>query len=329
MYLGFDTSNYTTSAALYDPKENSVVQNKKLLPVKENNLGLRQSDAVFSHVKQLGDITRGLFEGKDFDIEAVGVSSRPRNLEGSYMPCFLVGEMVGNVVSSVNNVPIFYFSHQQGHISAALYSSGRLDLIGQRFIAFHLSGGTTEALLVEPDENDIIRCTEVARSLDLKAGQVVDRVGVMLGLGFPAGKELEKLALSSDRKFKVRPSMKDNDCSLSGIENKCMKMFSDGESREDIALFALESIYAALSAMTDGLLDVYGRLPLLYAGGVMSNSIIRKRMEKKYGGIFADPVFSSDNAAGIAVLTSIATERKGDTDKRASCFDSIPDQFLP
>lgn len=311
MYLGFDTSNYTTSVALYNPADNSVIQNKKLLPVKENNLGLRQSDAVFSHVKQLGEITRELMNDKSVCIEAVGVSNRPRNIDGSYMPCFLVGEMVGNVVSSVNNLPIYYFSHQQGHIAAALYSSGRLDLISQRFIAFHLSGGTTEALLVEPDENDIIRCTEVAKSLDLKAGQVVDRVGVMLGLAFPAGKELEKLALGSNRNFRIKASMKGNDCSLSGIENKCMKMYSDGESREDIALFALESIYSALSTMTCGLISEYGKLPLLYAGGVMSNTIIRNKMEKNYGGIFADPVFSSDNAAGIAVLTSIAHRAKG------------------
>jgi N6-L-threonylcarbamoyladenine synthase len=182
-------------------------------------------------------------------------------------------------------------------------------LLGEKFIAFHLSGGTTEALLVTPDSERIIKCEKIAGSSDLKAGQAVDRVGVMLGLPFPAGKYLEELALSSTAKFKIKPTMKGAECCLSGIENKCRKMLDSGESREDIALFCLKSIEAALCGMTDALISEYGKLPLIYAGGVMSNKIIRKTIEEKYNGIFALPEFSSDNAAGIAVLTSLAANK--------------------
>ena len=309
MFLGIDTSNYTTSAALYDLSVNEIIQRKKLLPVKEGELGLRQSDAVFAHVKQLGEIFETLINGNRYNIDAIGVSTRPRDIDGSYMPCFLVGEMVSKTLSSVLKIPRYDFSHQQGHIAAALFSAGRLDLINEKFIAFHLSGGTTEALLVTPDENRIIKCEKVAGSADLKAGQAVDRVGVMLGLPFPAGKYLEELALLSTAKFKIKPTMKGSECCLSGIENKCRKMLDSGEKREDIALFCLKSIEAALCGMTDALIAEYGKLPLNYAGGVMSNKIIRKTMEEKYCGIFAMPEFSSDNAAGIAVLASIAARK--------------------
>ena len=225
------------------------------------------------------------------------------------MPCFMVGDMVTKTLSSAMNVPRFEFSHQQGHIAAALFSAGRLDLMDEKFIAFHLSGGTTEALLVTPSENRIIKCEKVAGSADLKAGQAVDRVGIMLGLPFPAGKYLEELALLSTAKFKIKPTMKGAECCLSGIENKCKKMLDSGEKHEDIALFCLKSVEAALCGMTDALISEYGKLPLIYAGGVMSNKIIRKTMEEKYGGIFAKPEFSSDNAAGIAVLTAIAAKK--------------------
>lgn len=310
VFLGIDTSNYTTSAALYDEETGTVYQQKRLLVVKKGELGLRQSDAVFSHVKQLGDIVETLFAENGAKIDAVGVSTRPRDIDGSYMPCFLVGDMASECIASAVAAPRFKFSHQQGHVAAALYSSGRLELMNSKFIAFHLSGGTTEALLVEPDEERIIRCSKIAGSLDLKAGQAVDRVGAMLGLPFPAGRYLEELAQKSGRNFRIKPTMKGADCCLSGIENKCGLMLKNGESREDIALFCLKSIEAALCKMTKALLDEYGELPLLYAGGVMSNTIIRRSIEQNFGGIFASPEFSSDNAAGIAVLASAAFSRR-------------------
>lgn len=308
-FLGIDTSNYTTSAALFDSEANTIIQSKKLLPVKAGELGLRQSDAVFAHVKQLGDMVQNIFAEYVGKITAIGVSTRPRDIDGSYMPCFLVGEMAANCLSAALKVPVLPFAHQQGHVAAALYSAGRLDLFRERFIAFHLSGGTTEALLVEPSAERIIRCTKIGGSMDLKAGQAVDRIGVMLGLPFPAGKYLEELALKSDRKFKIKPVMKGTECCLSGIENKCRKMLENGEKPEDIALFCLKSVEAALCGMTDAMLSEYGKLPLVYAGGVMSNCIIRNTIENKYGGIFAKPEFSSDNAAGIAVLAAEAYKR--------------------
>ena len=172
-------------------------------------------------------------------------------------------------------------------------------------MAFHVSGGTTEAVRVTPDQEHLFQAEIVARSLDLKGGQAVDRVGGMLGLPFPAGKFLEELALQSDASFKIRPSMKGADCSLSGVENQCRKMLDHGSPREDVARYCLLSILAALDGMASALQKEYGGLPMLFAGGVMSNRLIREALTEKYGAVFAEPAFSSDNAAGIAVLTEM------------------------
>ncbi len=307
-FLGIDTSNYTTSTALFDSGADTVVQQKRLLPVKKGEKGLRQSDAVYLHLKQLPALLEALFAGTEGRARAVGVSVRPRDLEGSYMPCFEAGHASARAVGAALRVPVYPFSHQAGHIAAALWSAGKLDWLGRPFLAFHLSGGTTEAVLCRPG-GAAPRIERVAGSLDLKAGQAVDRVGLMLGLPFPAGPALEALSHQSGRAFSIRPSLKGCDCSLSGIENQCAAMRARGEPDADIARYCILSIRAALEGMTAALRRRFPSLPLLYAGGVMSNSDIRAYFTEKYGAVFAAPGFSSDNAAGIAVLAM----RKGET----------------
>lgn len=305
IYLGLDTSNYTTSAALVDTGSMNVVQSKKLLPVKEGELGLRQSDAVFHHTKQLPEMVSALFENRQLKLDAVGVSVRPRNIEGSYMPCFLCGEGLADSLGAVNRIPVHKTSHQIGHILAALFSANKLELINERFIAFHVSGGTTDCLLVTPDKEKVFEITEIGSSLDIKAGQAIDRAGLMLGLKFPCGKELEKLAVMSEKKYKLKPTLKNGNCCLSGLENKCRKMLDDGEKREDVANFCLSFIYSTIYSMTEFALESCGDLPIVYAGGVMSDKLIRDRLLKKFDAFFAEPDFSCDNAVGTAVFAAI------------------------
>ena len=311
-FLGIDTSNYTTSAAIYYSGENKAVQRNKLLPVKEGALGLRQSDAVFHHTKQLPQIVEELCENADIsEITAVSASARPRNAEGSYMPCFLCGEGFGRSYSALEKIPFYPSAHQTGHILAALYSSDRLDLIGQPFIAFHVSGGTTDCLLCKPDNDEIFSITAISSSLDLHGGQAVDRVGLMLGLKFPCGAELEKLAEKADKHYKQKPTVKNGCCCLSGIENKCRSMLEKGESRENIAAYCLDHIGSAIISMTDFAVEKYGRLPLIFAGGVMSNKFIRGMITSEYSeASFAEAEFSCDNAVGIAIYAYLKWERE-------------------
>jgi len=218
LILGIDTSNYTTSAALYDSESKKIIQQKKLLPVKKGQLGLRQSDAVFHHVQQMPEIISALFENIEAMPEAIGVSVTPRPVEGSYMPCFEVGRSFAQQLSDVLKIPVYRYSHQEGHIAAALYSAGILEAMSSRMIAFHLSGGTTEAVLAVRNETGF-DVEYICGSLDLKAGQAVDRVAGMLGLPFPGGKYLDELASVCTDKINIRPTMKGLDCCLSGVEN--------------------------------------------------------------------------------------------------------------
>lgn len=305
IYLGVDTSNYTTSTALIDTEKMEAIQCKKLLPVKEGELGLRQSDAVFHHTKQLPEMVSALFGNKQISLDAIGVSVCPRNIEGSYMPCFLCGEGLADSLGAVNKISVHKTSHQIGHILAALFSSQKLELVNEKFIAFHVSGGTTDCLLVTPDKEKVFDITEIGSSLDIKAGQAIDRTGLMIGLKFPCGKELEKLAAMSDKKYKLKPMLKNGNCCLSGLENKCRKMLDDGERKEDIANYCLSFIYSTIYEMTKFALDRYGNMPIVYAGGVMSDKLIRDKLLQKFDAFFAEPDFSCDNAVGTAVFAAI------------------------
>ena len=308
--LGIDTSNYTTSVALYDDTTDSVISKKKLLPVKEGEKGIRQSDAVFHHTVQLPELIEELFSDNNYKIDGIGVSVKPCNEEGSYMPCFLAGLSVAVSLSSAMNVPLYKFSHQDGHIAAALYSADALDFINNEFIAFHISGGTSQALLVKP-YGKYFETEKVADSLDLKAGQAVDRVGLTLGLKFPCGPELEKLALQSENNLEyIKVFRRDGMFSLSGVENKCKQMLDKGYKHEDIALYCLSYIYSAIDDTVSELIGKYGNLPVVFSGGVMSNQIIRNKLETKYKSYFAEPQFSADNACGVAVLASICNKGK-------------------
>lgn len=303
LFLGIDTSNYTTSAAL----NGAVTHNgKKLLPVEEGQIGLRQSEAVFHHTRQLPELLEeafGKIPGKK--LTAIGVSEKPRETEDSYMPCFLVGLAAARSLSAALGVPYYRFSHQQGHIAAALYSGGHTQLFSREFLAFHLSGGTTEALLVTPGEDGIPSCKLVASSLDLKAGQAIDRIGVAMGLPFPAGKYIDQLACSSQEKYKIKPALKGANMSLSGIQNKCENMLRRGDSKENTALYCMSYIISSIDGCLTELIKQYGSLPIVFSGGVSSNSLINRYFSEKYGACFTKPEFSSDNAFGTAVLAAI------------------------
>jgi len=303
VHLGIDTSNYTSSVALYQKESGRLLQQRRPLPVREGMLGLRQSDALFQHTLQLPELMRELFSKETERPAAMGVSARPRDAEGSYMPCFLAGVSAAQCAAAALGVPLYEFSHQAGHLAAALYSANRLDLREEPFLAFHVSGGTTELLLVKPDAARIFHVSRIGGSLDLHAGQVIDRVGKQLGLPFPAGAELDRLAANSTASFRPKPFVRGLDCSFSGLENQCGQMREQGAAPEDVGRYCLAYICEALSLLTRRALEQYGELPVVFSGGVMANSLLRAALGAAYHAVFAQPEFSTDNAAGIAVLT--------------------------
>ena len=311
-FLGIDTSNYRTSAAICDENGTPIKNVRRLLYVKDGERGLRQSDALFSHVKALPEIMK---EIGTFPLHAVGYSKTPRDCEGSYMPCFLAGEAVATGISELLGVPLYPFSHQAGHLSAAIYScnnpksidytnngavhgttGGKISEDG-KFIAFHLSGGTTEALLYDNG-----KITLLGGTLDINAGQLIDRIGVTLGLSFPAGEEMEKLSEGLPFSKGVKVSVKGYNCNLAGAENLAEKLYKENGNRKLTAAFAIDTVCKTVDKLTENILSDYPSLPVLYAGGVMACKRIQNALRRKYDCYFAEPEYSGDNAFGTALL---------------------------
>lgn len=305
VYIGIDTSNYTTSIGVCDEHGNIIANIKRLLDVKEGERGLRQSDAVFSHVKNFPLLSSKLAEVvKDCDVQAIGVSTVPRDVKGSYMPCFLAGKAVADMLASTHDVPVYEFSHQAGHIMAALYSSGHAEqLFKDDFVAFHVSGGTTEALYVSPKNNKFdIRI--IAETADISAGQAIDRSGVMMGLKFPCGREIEMLASQYKGKLnKAKICVKNGKCNLSGLENISAKLYNETNDKSYVSAYVMNFVAQTLLKLTEDIREKYPDIPILYAGGVMSNKFLQNKLSQFDKTHFATPEFSSDNAAGIALLT--------------------------
>lgn len=295
--LGIDTSNYTTSIAVAD--ETGYRHGRTILEVKTGERGLRQSDALFLHTVNLPRLFSELDIGK---IDAVSYSEKPRDIEGSYMPCFLAGKSAATAAASVAGVPLFAFSHQAGHIMAALKScKAGEEALGREFLAFHISGGTTELLHVKRKAVGF-DVAIVGETLDINAGQLIDRAGVLLGLKFPCGMELEKLAVQG-KSTKLHTCIKNGSCNLSGAENKIIQMYNSGETAENIARYAIDFACETILGMSRYAREAHPSLPILYAGGVMRDNIIRDRLTGEMENIyFAENELSSDNAVGTAYL---------------------------
>lgn len=301
MLIGIDTSNYTTSVAAYNGKE--VINLRKLLPVEEGKRGLRQSDALFQHIKQFNALFDELMKNVD-SIDAVGVSARPRSCEGSYMPVFLAGEAFAKTLASGMKIPCYEFSHQDGHIMAALYSLGITDIPQERFLSVHMSGGTTEILVTSFNGRGFdVQITGGTR--DISAGQFIDRVGVKAGIRFPCGKELEYLAGKAKNCLKLPVCEKDGYVNFSGVETRIQRMDTVDA---DTALGIFDNIARALTRAVNSCIEKTGCRTVLVAGGVASNSYISEYFKTHINGrvLISLPQYATDNAAGIAVLAERA-----------------------
>jgi len=298
--IGFDTSNYTTSIAVYSPQNSKNYS--KLLPVKQGELGLRQSDAVFHHTKGLPELSDRLFSDLSNEIfTAVGVSTRPRAVEGSYMPCFMVGYSHAKLLADALHVPLIECSHQQGHIASALYSAERLDLMDSPHLAWHLSGGTTELLYVEPEGRNV-KCTKIGGTTDISAGQLIDRTGQLLQLPFPSGKHLDVLSTDAAGTDLFRIKCSGAEFSLSGMENKVGQYHLSSGNTCETAAYTLRSLADVILRATVNAQSEY-HLPVVFSGGVASNSLLRKVLSP-IDPIFAQPCYSTDNAMGVAIIAS-------------------------
>jgi len=307
--LGIDTSNYTTALALVDFDGKLVYQGRQVLDVKKGNRGLRQSEALFQHVVNLPVLMQKMRpQSGDYQIKGIAVSAKPRPVKDSYMPVFRAGIGLAESLACTLNVPLFYSTHQEGHIRAALYGAQlKPSDLPTAFLATHFSGGTSELLAVKPHQKGYA-CDILGKTLDLNAGQLVDRIGVALGCSFPAGKALEGLAEQATLKNCVIPSsVSGMDFHFSGQEANAKQWIQKGVSKEEIAFGLLKSIAKTLSKIIQQAAKETALADVLFSGGVMSNQIIRQMLEKKFDGVpirlhFTAPEYATDNAVGIAYI---------------------------
>lgn len=311
--LAFDTSAYTTSLAAVSEEGDVIDQQRRLLPVALGERGLRQSEACFEHLRQLPELF-ALLQHPPEAPSAIAVSTKPRPQPDSYMPVFLVGWQFARVLSQAWRCPLLEYSHQEGHLMAGLRSAGGPE--ETEFLALHLSGGTTELLRVRRDGSGF-REELLGGSKDLQVGQFVDRVGVALGLAFPAGPELERLARGSGREAVERiaiPSYcRGLELSFSGAETQAQRLIRNGEAAADIARAVERCIARSLEKLILHAREETGLRSVLLAGGVMANAYIKeelkRRLDRKLQLYFAAPQLSGDNAVGIAWLAQEARAR--------------------
>ena len=308
--IGFDTSNYRTSAAAVTLDGEILVNHRELLPVPDGERGLRQSDAVFAHIRQLRNCEDAFRAAlKDTRIVAAAASTKPRDGGESYMPVFQAGHTAGSLLAAALGVPFYETTHQRGHVAAALYGTGLEK--EQRLLAVHLSGGTTDLLSLD---GDTLR--QIGGSADLHAGQLVDRAGVEMGLGFPAGEALEQLALRGKSEGRLGCSMEHGDlvCHLSGAETRVRQWIREESlSREDIAREIYDLLARTLIRMLRAGAAETGIRQALITGGVAASSLLRQLLEERRSRTrgcpnitFGRPEMSGDNAVGVALIGTAA-----------------------
>jgi N6-L-threonylcarbamoyladenine synthase len=316
--LGLDTSSYTTSLCAISLQFGNILADiRRVLPVDSGQIGLRQSQAAFLHQRQLPELMfelQATFRSLCIHtpvVRCIGVSVRPRPLMTSYMPVFQAGASLAHSLANfLERIPVVHTTHQEGHLAAADFFLPSAE--EQSFLAVHLSGGTSDVLLATWTRFGY-RIEEIGLGTDLHAGQFVDRVGVALGLPFPAGPQMERLALSvipgQEGTFHLPTSVSGTSMSFSGPCSAAMRAIKNGIAPPVIAHAVMRSIATAvIKAIHSGLQhQMVDRVVI--AGGVSSNRWIRDRIVHRLAILhprlnvqFAPPRYSSDNALGVAAI---------------------------
>lgn len=299
MILGIDTSCYTTSIALIGVDGMLQSDHRQVLQVKPGERGLQQSAAIFQH---LGNIPRLLETCQIPPLVAVAAATVPRPVSGSYLPVFKVAASFGESIARLAGVPFIETSHQEGHIRAGLYEQPFRD---GPFLAWHISGGTTELLYVTPEEAGYT-IEKIGGSSDLQAGQFVDRVGVALGTSFPAGPHLEKMAVTSHTNQSLPVVTDGLTLSFSGPESAAQRLIGSVPPA-DLARQVYHCIGRSLLAVTLKAAEQYRVNQVLMVGGVASSRLIKEYLTESGSNrgirfVFAKPELASDNAVGVGLI---------------------------
>ena len=258
---------------------------------------------VFQHTRNLPLLMEKALQSDDIEICGVGVSCCPRPIADSYMPAFLAGVSAAKSIAAVSKMPLYTISHQENHMEAGVWSAGGPE--AERFLMLHASGGTTDMLLAQKEADGCYLLEQIGGSMDLHAGQFIDRVGVALGLQFPTGPELEKLAETADYITELPVSVRKLQVSLSGPATAALRKLQAGEDKAALALGVECALAETFARMLRNGAAAYDAADVLLVGGVASNKFIRAHVEEKLQKRnirlwVPEARFSCDNASGCA-----------------------------
>lgn len=305
--LAFESSADETSVAIVK-NGNEVLANSVATQINSHVRfgGIVPEVASRHHIEWITKTIKDAFakaQVTDEDIDAVAVTYGP-GLVGS----LLIGLMAAKTYALVHDKPIVPVNHLAGHILAANFNQA----IEYPALALQVSGGHTELVLME-SENDF---KVLGETRDDAAGESYDKVGRLLKLNYPAGKEIDKMAHQGEVtiKFPMAMEHEDNlDFSFSGLKSAVINYVHNAEQKgevideNDLAASFQSAVMHALVQRTDKALSMFDVKSFVLGGGVAANSQLREDLTnlvaKKYPKLTFIPVpikYTGDNAAMIA-----------------------------
>ena len=330
--LGMESSCDETSAAIveYNCGKFTIKSNIVASQIETHRLygGVVPEIASRAHIEAVSSITREALEVAGIglsDVDCIAVTTHP-----GLIGALLVGVNFAKSLAFANNIPLVSVNHINGHVSAAYLCD---DTLKPPFLALVVSGGHTSMYLCDADRD----LCQIATTRDDAAGEAFDKIGRVIGMPYPGGAALDKLAYEGDSSAIKLPSpalQGTMDFSFSGIKTAALNYLNSatqkGEeiNRADLAASYTKTIVEAIAKQTRAALESTGMKTLVLAGGVAANSHLRARLGKlcdDMGVKFVVPPISlcGDNGAMIAVAGCFEYlhSRFADTSLNASALD--------
>jgi N6-L-threonylcarbamoyladenine synthase len=330
LILGIETSCDETGVALYDSAGAGLLAHAvhSQVAMHEAYGGVVPELASRDHIRRLIPLARGVFGQAGRDIEQLGAVAYTEGpgLAGA----LLVGASFAHALALALDVPAIGIHHLEGHLLSPLLS--------QRppafpFVALLVSGGHTQLMRVD----GIARYALLGETQDDAAGEAFDKTATLLGLGYPGGPALARLAESGipGRHRLPRPMIASGDLefSFSGLKTAVMLLVRGADPepqfRADVARAFQDAIVEVLAAKCAQAMETTGLTSLVVAGGVGANRALRARLDAQgarsgFDVFYPEPELCTDNGAMIALAAALRLQQRDRQVRKRAAFGVRP-----
>jgi N6-L-threonylcarbamoyladenine synthase len=306
LILGIETSCDDTGVALYDSRAGKLVAHAVHTQASMHQAygGVVPELASRDHIRRLVPLTRQVLDGHRID--GIGYTEGP-GLAGA----LLVGASFAHALALSLGVPALGIHHLEGHLLSPLLSANRPDF---PFVALLVSGGHTQLMRVD----GVGRYALLGDTQDDAAGEAFDKTAQLLGLGYPGGPALSKLAeAGKPGRYRLpRPMLASGlDFSFSGLKTAVLTLVrNENPDHADLARAFVDAIVEVLVAKSARALETTGLTRLVVAGGVGANRQLRAALNAEAGRrgfdvFYPEPELCTDNGAMIARAGASRLER--------------------